>query len=323
MYYSTSRVLAVLDLLQAHGVMRGEELARRLEVDVRTIRRYVMILRDRGIAVEMKRGRYGGYYLPAGARVPLALTKQEALAVTYGLLSGGGEHFGLGADDGERTLRKLARALPSATRDLVQHLEKTVTFAMPTTVDHAAVILEHLDIMLHAIQAHNRVRMRYRTSAGDVTERIVEPYQAVNRYGYWYLVGYCHLRGGQRVFRLDRVLTAVALPETFQPLEIDALAAVEQAIAQTPRRWEYRIWVNLSPAEIHQRIPSTHATLEPQEHGVILHGFADDLDWLAYVALDLRCDLVILDPPELRTHLLALANYIRAIAEQPAAIPRP
>src|SRR5215470_3614045 len=86
MYTSTSRVLAVLDLLQNHGRMRGEDLAARLEVDVRTVRRYALILRERGIPVEMKRGRHGGYSLPAGYRQPLALTKEEALALTYGLL---------------------------------------------------------------------------------------------------------------------------------------------------------------------------------------------------------------------------------------------
>ncbi|HEU5440398.1 MAG TPA: HTH domain-containing protein, partial [Ktedonobacterales bacterium] len=86
MYYSTSRVLAVLDLLQTHGQMRGADIASRLEVDARTVRRYVLILRERGVPVEMKRGRYGGYSLPPGYRQPLALTKEEALALTYGLL---------------------------------------------------------------------------------------------------------------------------------------------------------------------------------------------------------------------------------------------
>ena len=95
MYYSTSRVLAVLDLLQARGPMRAEDIGARLEVDARTVRRYVLILRDRGVPVETKRGRYGGYSLPTGYRQPLLLTKEEALAVAYGLLGPGQQALGL------------------------------------------------------------------------------------------------------------------------------------------------------------------------------------------------------------------------------------
>src|SRR5258707_12678383 len=105
MYYSTSRVLAVLDLLQNHGQMRGDDLAARLEVDVRTVRRYALILRERGIPVEVKRGRYGGYSLPAGYRQPLGLTKDEALAFAYGLPGAGEKSLGLDERDAALELR--------------------------------------------------------------------------------------------------------------------------------------------------------------------------------------------------------------------------
>jgi predicted DNA-binding transcriptional regulator YafY len=161
------------------------------------------------------------------------------------------------------------------------------------------------------------VRIRHRTATGAVTERMVDPYQVVNRMGRWYLVGHCHLRDDQRVFRLDHVQRALELPDTCTPAPIDALAAVEQSIAQMPWRWEYEILAQASLADLRQRIPATIATLRPQEDGVLLHGFAEDLDWLAYVLAGLRCPLVILRPPELRGRLLALADHIRAIAEQP------
>src|SRR5258707_7603153 len=131
MYYSTSRVLAVLDLLQNHGQMRGDDLAARLEVDVRTVRRYALILRERGIPVEVKRGRYGGYSLPAGYRQPLALTKEEALALTYGLLGAGQQALGLDEREAARTLKKVTPVLPAATRDLIGALDGAVTFATP------------------------------------------------------------------------------------------------------------------------------------------------------------------------------------------------
>src|SRR5690242_12483760 len=119
MYYSTSRVLAVLDLLQTHGWMRGADLAARLEVNTRTVRRYAMILRERGIPVEMKRGRYGGYSLPPGYRQPLALTKEEALALTYSLWGAGKQALALDEGGASHTLQKVTRVMPAATRTLI------------------------------------------------------------------------------------------------------------------------------------------------------------------------------------------------------------
>jgi predicted DNA-binding transcriptional regulator YafY len=317
MYYSTSRVLAVLELLQAHGQMRAEDIAARLEVDARTVRRYVMILRDRGIPVDMKRGRYGGYSLPPGYRAPLALTKEEALALTYGLLSAESGKRGMVSGDSKRALKKVARVLPPSTRDLIQRMDGAVTFATPVLAGDHPVALNFLEAVVHAIQSRHCLSMRYRAGDGAVTERAVDPYQVVHRYGRWYLVGYCHLRADLRVFRLDHALSVAPLPETFEPSPIDALAAVERAIAQTPWRWEYRVVVKAPPDELRRRIPPTLATLHEHERGTLLHGFADDLDPLASTLAGLRCSLVVLEPPQLRASLLALAEHIRAIAEAP------
>jgi predicted DNA-binding transcriptional regulator YafY len=193
-----------------------------------------------------------------------------------------------------------------------------VTFSAPPASADTPTAPECLEVIVHAVQAHRRVRLRYSAQTGAVTDRVVDPYQVVNRAGRWYLVGYCHLRADQRVFRLDHVQRALELPETFTPAPIDALAAVEQSIAQTPWRWEFEVLAQAPLAELRARISATIATLRPQEGGVLLHGFADDLDWLAYVLAGLRCPLVIVRPPELRAHLLALADHIRAIAAQPA-----
>lgn len=318
MYYSTSRVLAILDLLQTHGQMRGEDIAARLEVDARTVRRYVMILRDRGIPVEMKRGRYGGYSLPAGYRQPLALTQEEALALTYGLLGGGQQALGLGDRDATRTLKKVTRVLPSATRELIGAFTGTVTFATPQRPADVGATPESLRGIVQAIQRRHRVHIRHRSQGGEVTERVVDPYQVVHRMGRWYLVGYCHLRADQRVFRLDHVLHTKELGETFTPAQIDAIAAVERSIAQTPWRWEFEVVVDASAEEVRRRIPATIATLHPLENGTALHGFASDLDWLAYLLAGVGAPLVIVRPQELRDHFRALAQRVQSIADQPA-----
>jgi predicted DNA-binding transcriptional regulator YafY len=319
MYYSTSRVLAVLDLLQSHGRMRGEEIAARLEVDVRTVRRYALILRERGIPVEMKRGRHGGYSLPAGYRQPLALTKEEALALAYGLLGAGQQALGLDQHDTARTLRKVTRVLPLATRDLIGALDGAVTFATPQSPNATGEAPECLDTLVHAIQACHRLRLVYRAQTGDRSERDVDPYQVVYRAGRWYLVGYCHLRADLRVFRLDHIQHARALDETFTPQPVDAVAAVEEAIARTPWRWEFAVLADATAETLRSRMPATIATLHPQaERMVLLQGYADNLDILACTLAGLRCPLVILRPVELRDAFRALADRLRIIADQPA-----
>jgi predicted DNA-binding transcriptional regulator YafY len=319
MYHSTSRVLAVLDLLQSHGRMRGEDLAARLEVDVRTVRRYALILRERGIPVEMKRGRHGGYSLPSGYRQPLALTKEEALALTYGLLGAGQQALGLDEREAARTLRKVTRVLPAATRDLIGALDGAVTFATPRPSNATGEAPESLDAVVQAIQARQRVRIRYRAQTGDRTERDVDPYQVVYRAGRWYLVGYCHLRADLRVFRLDHIQHAQALAETFTPQPLDAVAAVERSIAQVPWRWEFAVLADAPIATLRGRMPATMATLHPQPDGMaLLRGFADDLDTLACTLAGLRCPLVIQRPDELRGAFRTLADNLRAIADQPA-----
>jgi predicted DNA-binding transcriptional regulator YafY len=318
MYYSTSRVLAILDLLQAHGQMRGEDIAARLEVDARTVRRYVMILRDRGIPVEMKRGRYGGYSLPAGYRQPLALTQEEALALTYGLLSGGQQALGLGDRDATRTLKKVTRVLPSATRELIGALDGAVTFATPQRPADVGATPESLRGIVHAIQRRHRVHIRHRSQAGEVTERAVDPYQVVHRAGRWYLVGYCHLRAEQRVFRLDHVLHVKELDETVAPVPIDAIAAVEQSIARTPWRWEFEVIVDAPADVVRRHIPATAATFHQLDDGTALRGFASDLDWLAYTLAGIGRPLVIVRPQQLRDHFHALAQRMQSIADQPA-----
>jgi predicted DNA-binding transcriptional regulator YafY len=319
MYYSTSRVLAMLDLLQIHGRMRGEDLAARLEVDVRTVRRYALILRERGIPVEMRRGRHGGYSLSASYRQPLALTKEEALALSYGLLGAGQQALGLDERDAARTLRKVTRVLPSATRDLIAALDGAVTFATPQSPNATGEAPACLDTLVQAIQTHHRLHIVYRAQTGDRSERDVDPYQVVYRVGRWYLVGYCHLRADLRVFRLDHIQHARALDETFTPQVVDAIAAIERAIAQTPWRWEFSLLADAPLETLRSRMPATVATLHPQAEGmVLLHGYVDDLDILACTLAGLRCPLVILRPDELRESIRALADRLRTVADQPA-----
>jgi predicted DNA-binding transcriptional regulator YafY len=319
MYYSTSRALAVLELLQTYGLMRGADIAARLEVDARTVRRYVLILRERGVPIEMRRGRYGGYSLAPGYRAPLALTKNEALALAYGLLSVEPQVRSVMDGDGKRALRKVARALPATTRDLIQGMDGAVTFATPVMGGAALAMPAHLETVLRAIRSRSQLRIRHRGQDGRETERAVDPYQVVHRYGCWYLVGYCHLRSDLRVFRLDHIISAGTLADSFTSPPIDAIAVVERSIALVPWRWEFQVIAHLAPEAVSQRLAPTIAIRYPHARGTLLHGFANDLAPLAFVLAGLDCSLEVIEPPELREAMLELASRIRANVERPAS----
>src|SRR5436305_7692467 len=117
MYQPTTRVLTVLELLQSHGSMSGRDLAERLDVDIRTVRRYITMLQDLGIPVEAERGRYGTYRLMPGFKLPpLMLTEDEALAVTLGLLITRRMGIVLNPAPMEGALAKISRVMPETLR---------------------------------------------------------------------------------------------------------------------------------------------------------------------------------------------------------------
>jgi predicted DNA-binding transcriptional regulator YafY len=304
--------------------MRGDALAERLEVDTRTIRRYVTTLRDRGIPIEMERGRYGGYYLRPGYKRQLALTEREAISTVWGLLRVGQQGASVAADGSKGALAKLTHILPQATRDMVRHLERVVTIATPSDVPSDHVDVEHLKTILYAAAAHRQLHVTHRSWNGETTERLVDAYQVVYRAGRWYLVGHCHLRDDLRVFRLDHIQRATLQSDEFGVSgiqDLDALAAVERAIALVPWQWEYHVRLDLTLEDATRRIPATMASLEEDEQSgqrVIMRGYASDLAWLAHFLAGLRCPLIVVSPPELRDHLLALAEHIGQIVAEHA-----
>ena len=217
MYHPTTRLLTILELLQAHDRLSGPELARRLEVDVRSIRRYVMMLQDLGIPVEAVRGVHGGYRLRPGYKLPpLIFTEDEAFALTLALLATPrlGLAFAAPAIEGARA--KLERVLPPLVRARVQAVGGTV--ALDATPVSSTADPDLVALFAEAAHLGRRVWLRYRSSDGGETERAVDPYGVACWSRYWYAVGHCHLRGGLRMFRLDRALAAELRDEAFRRL---------------------------------------------------------------------------------------------------------
>src|SRR5262249_39517910 len=196
--------------------MTGAELARRLEVDIRTVRHYIETLIDLGIPVEARRGRYGAYRLRPGYKLPpLIFTEDEALALTLSLLVAKESGLAQVALAFYGALAKIERVLPATTRTRIQAVEQTVAFAggaAPTAPSGLAVLT-----LSSAIQSGRRVLMEYQSSQEELTQRAFDPYGIAYHLGLWYTIGYCHLRQDQRLFRLDRIAAIEMMSETFTP----------------------------------------------------------------------------------------------------------
>ena len=321
MYHPTTRVLAVLELLQARGRLSGPELAERLEVDLRTVRRYVTMLQDLGIPVEAARGRHGGYRLRPGFRLPpLVFSDDEALALTLGLLAA--RRLGLTTDavTAESALAKLERVLPPDVRARLAAVQETLTIdqtqgaPVPTT----AIVMA----LAAAVYESRRVRMRYTSARGEETVRLVEPYGLVHVVRRWYAPGYCHLRAGQRLFRLDRIQAVELLDEAFvRPDGFDPLAFVQDALAVAPNAWHVEAVLRTSLDRARQAVPPHEATIEAGDDGVVIRLNIECLDDAARYLIRLGFPFVVRRPEELRAVLRLLAAEIaRDAAVDPAVV---
>lgn len=315
MYNPTTRLLTILELLQAHGALSGVDLAARLEVDVRTIRRYITMLQDMAIPIEAERGRHGHYVLRPGYKLPpLMFGEDEALALTLGLLMT--RRLGMGdATGAERALAKVLRVLPTAVSSTAQALAEVLVFDLPPR----QAIPNQTALIIASVATHRgeKVNLHYRSFNGEESERIVDPYGIAYRAGFWYLVGYCHLRQDLRTFRLERVISVTRLVDsTFvRPQEFDILAFVEASIANTPGVWTVEVRLDTSLEVARLLIPRPLGLPEQRGKEVILRCHVQDLNWFAYFLTQLDCPAQVISPPEARTAIRQLAAHIAQVAQ--------
>ncbi len=319
MYHPTTRVLTVLELLQSHRQMSGPKLAERLEVDVRSVRRYILMLQELGIPIEGERGRYGNYRLRRGFKMPpLMFTEEEALALTLGLLTAKRVGIAMTTPSVEGALAKIERVLPEVVREQVQAVQETLVLNISSSqltrsAPGSSVVLT----FSMATQQEKRVWMRYRASQANETERAVDPYGLIFQAGLWYTIGYCHLRQDVRIFRLDRVLHVEPREESFtRPPGFDALDYLRRSIATMPDTWKVEVLLEIPMEEAERQIPPTMAMLEQSPNGVIMSTYTQSLDWMAHFLVSLRCPLVVREPDELHGALRAVAAEIVQLAER-------
>ena len=274
-----------------------------------------MMLQDLGIPVEAERGRYGGYRLRPGYKLPpLLFTEEEALAVTLGLLSARRLGLAAAAPAVEGALAKVERVLPETVRERVRAMQGTIGFTLPA-VEQAVADSATLATLGTAAQRGRRVWLRYRSWRGEESERLVDPYGLVFHRGRWYLAGHDHRRGGVRVFRVDRVLAVELREEEFvRPDGFDSVVHVQRSLADVPWGWEVEVVLETTLDEARQRVPSTVAELEESEGGVVLRTNAVDLGMAARSLVALGWRFTVCRPPELRDELRRLAAEIASLS---------
>jgi predicted DNA-binding transcriptional regulator YafY len=311
--HPTTRVLAMLELLQARRELTGPELAESLGVDERTVRRYALRLADLGIPVEARRGRHGGYRLLPGYKLPpLMLTDDEAVAVVLGLLVA----RRLGIDTGGAP-DKIRRVLPAQLRDRVTALRETLGFTSTpreTAMPDTSVLL----VLAAAARDRHRVRLTYRSWRGEDSERDLDTYGLVFHSGRWYASGFDHRRAEVRTFRVDRIAAVTPLPVTYEePDEFDVVAHVTRSLAAVPYAHEVEVVLATTLTEARRRIPAAAATLSETDGGVLLRARAERLDGMAQMLAGLGWPFEIRAPAELRGAVRALAEHLLRSASDP------
>lgn len=311
----TTRVLALLELLQGRGSTPGPELARRLGVNARTLRRYIAILEEIGIPVTAERGRHGGYSLVAGFKLPpMMFTDDEALALSLGLLAAHGLGLADAAPAVASAQAKLERVMPANLRRRVRAVDETVSLEQARASGIPAVGAA-LATLTAAAQARQRVRMRYRSAQAADSERDFDAYGLAYRGSHWYVVGHCHLRNGVRSFRIDRIVDARPLPASFgRPEGFDALAHLAVSIATLPRAHAAEIVLEADLATARRALFDAIGVFEPDGARTLLSVQADDLDWLARELSRLPFDFEVRSPAALRSALRRQGERLLALA---------
>lgn len=303
-------MLRLLSLLQTHRYWPGEELAGRLDISPRTLRRDVDRLRELGYPVDAARGVAGGYQLQAGAALPpLLLDDEEAVAIAVSLRTAAGGAVSGIEETSVRALAKLVQVLPPRLRRRVDALH---TYTVPSVVgggprvDSAA-----LTVIAQACRDDERLRFRYTARDGEPTGRLVEPYRLVSRGRRWYLVAWDVERHDWRTFRVDRLSDPVATGARFRPRELpaeDAATFVSERLAAIPTRYQVVVDVRAPAAEVKQHVWDW-GTVEPTgDASCRLTMNVDTLDWPAFALGVIGAEFDVVAPAELRGYLHELGE---------------
>ncbi|MFZ2021210.1 MAG: helix-turn-helix transcriptional regulator [Terracidiphilus sp.] len=316
MYDPIMRALTVLEVLQARDHVTGAELAQRLEVDLRTVQRYILRLKDLNIPVESSRGVGGAYRLRPGYRLPpLLLTNEEAFALSLGLHSLRQVGLSAFAPATEGALAKLGRVLPEALRESIRTVEDVVAIEPGPWVVTTSV--EDLIRAASAIRTGRRIRFDYRSHDGAATRRHIEPYAVMHTDGRWYLIGYCLTRRAMRTFRLDRVSNLESGAGSFRrPAEFDARKYLNSSMPFIQSVYQIDVWIDMPLEEARQSFAPWRVALEEKDGGTRVSCGRDRLESFAAMLLSVGRRIVVQSPQELRKTFRELAQQAMRAADE-------
>lgn len=310
---TSARMLRLLSLLQTHRYWPGAELAERLEVSPRTLRRDIDRLRGLGYPVDAVRGVAGGYQLRAGGSLPpLLLEDDEAVAIAAGLRSAAAGSVGGVEETAVQALAKVIALMPPRLRRRIDAL-KSQTEA-PSPWPGPQVDAEVLTILAQACRDDELVEFTYAARDADPTTRRVEPLRLVSLGRRWYVVGYDRDRQDWRSFRVDRVSAPKLTGQRFRPRELpaaDALEFVRAGIRQIPQKYAVRVRVAAEP-EVVERAVWHYGTVTPDGAGSVLEMNVDSLQWPVMVLAQVGAPFEVESPEELRTECARIAGLFAA-----------
>ncbi|MEU4535506.1 YafY family protein [Streptosporangium sp. NPDC023825] len=309
---TSARMLRLLSLLQTHRYWPGGELADRLDVSERTLRRDVDRLRELGYPVDANRGVAGGYQLQTGATMPpLLLDDEEAVAIAVGLRTAAGGAVAGIEETSVRALTKVIQVMPPRLRRRVDALRAYTVPAVVgggPTVDPLA-----LTVIAQACRDDERLRFEYTARGGDRTTRLVEPHRLVSLGRRWYLVAWDVERHGWRTFRVDRLAAAESTGARFRPRELpggDAGEFVRAGITSMPAQYQIVVVVQAAAADVERVASPLGGVVEAvDDRSCRLLMNADGMEWPVLVLAALGADVEVVRPVEFR-------DYLRATGER-------
>ncbi|WKZ35649.1 MAG: YafY family protein [Anaerolineales bacterium] len=300
---TATRLITLIFLLQNQPNQKASELAEKLGVSLRTVHRYFEMLDEMGIPLYSERGPYGGFSLVRGYKMPpLVFTLEEAVAVVLGtgLVQ---ELWGdLYRDPARGALAKLENLLPDEQVREVAWARNSLLATGMNRSDLKA-LTPTLEKLRRAIREHRSVSINYQSNqVPQPTQRELDPYALVHRWGWWYVVGFCQLRDEVRTFRVDRILEIRLSDSTFNvPAEFDLQAHLKKELQAQPQI-KARLKVDADATWLFKGNQSYWESIEEQADGSLIVTFsAPALEWAASSTLAYGPAVEVLEPAELRS----------------------
>jgi len=309
-FHPTTRVLALLELLQNQGQTSGADLAQKLEIDRRSLRRYIVTLEEMGIPIMTARGRHGGYSIMPGFKLPpMMFNEEEGFAISIALSAARQMKLLDVASSIESAQAKLQRILPDKLRQRLIAADAAIELNLQSAAVPADK--EILARLSHAVAHKQTVHIQYRGANDVESERMVDGYGLAFHAACWYFVGFCQTRKDIRSFRLDRMTQADLQSRHFAaPANFSVIDYLRSAVATIPRSYCVEVMLKTDMLSARRHVSDAIAVLEQSKEGVLLYNQSDDLNWFARQLANLPFDFEIRKPAQLKVELNKVANRL-------------